>query len=72
MADSALITKNLLLEVIVLHACAVVLHKQGLPLCRNTYMHKAMLEIILSVLLYFGAVALLIKGVFVYCEHCPE
>jgi len=31
-----------------------------------------MFEIIISVSLYIGAVALLVKGAITYCEHCPE
>lgn len=31
-----------------------------------------MTEIIISVSLYIGALALLIKGAFTYCEKCHE
>ncbi len=31
-----------------------------------------MFEIILSVCLYVGAVVLLVKAAFTYCENCPE
>ncbi len=31
-----------------------------------------MFEIILSVSLYVGAVVLLVKAAFDYCENCPE
>lgn len=31
-----------------------------------------MLEIIISVSLYIGALALLVKGAFAFCNHCKE
>ena len=31
-----------------------------------------MFEIILSVSLYIGAIILLVKAAFTYCENCPE
>lgn len=31
-----------------------------------------MFEIIISVSLYIGAIALLVKGAITYCELCPE
>ena len=31
-----------------------------------------MLEIIISVSLYLGAIALLVKGAITYCNKCPE
>jgi len=31
-----------------------------------------MFEIVISVGLYIGAVALLVKGAINYCERCPE
>lgn len=33
---------------------------------------KTMLDIILSVSLYIGAISLLVKGVINYCETCNE
>ena len=33
---------------------------------------KTMLDIILSVSLYIGAISLLVKGVINYCETCSE
>ena len=34
--------------------------------------HKAMLEIIISIAVYFGAVALLLKGAFTYCKQSHD
>lgn len=31
-----------------------------------------MFEVIFSVSLYIGAIALLVKGAITYCEKCPE
>ncbi len=31
-----------------------------------------MFEIILSVSLYIGVIALLVKGAILYCNRCPE
>ena len=33
---------------------------------------EIMLEIVLSVSLYIGAIALLVKGAITYCETCNE
>lgn len=38
-------------------------------LCKK---EKTMLDIILSVSLYIGAISLLVKGVINYCETCSE
>ena len=51
----------------------VVLHlgTSGVYLCRKIK-ENAMFEIIISVSLYIGVIALLVKGAITYCERCAE
>ena len=51
-------------------SCAAVWRKRRLPLPKTK--ESVMFEIIISIGLYIGAIVLLVKGAFIYCEHCPE
>lgn len=42
-------------------------HKLAIPLHQQK--NRAMLQIVISVALYVGALVLLVKGAFAYCNH---
>ena len=50
--------------------CATLWHIDVLTLPKTK--EDIMFEIIISVSLYIGAIALLVKGAITYCEQCPE
>ena len=50
-------------------ACATTWHKHFFTLQKKEI---TMLEIIITVSLYLGAIALLVKGAISYCNNCQE